>query len=102
MLLETGTYLDFTDRVLVVDCEEEEQIRRTARRSGVSEQAARAIMAAQLPRAKRLAGADDVLSNSGSIEDLKSRVAALHAKYLAAAARAGPWGAGGRPTGQAR
>ena len=84
LLLETGTYLDFTDRVLVVDCAEEEQVRRTAQRSGVTEEAARAIMAAQLPRAQRLARADDVLSNTGSIEELRSQVAALHARYLEA------------------
>ena len=82
LLLETGGYRDLTDRVLVVDCAEEEQLRRTAQRSGVGEDAARAIMAAQLPRAERLARADDVLSNSGSIEDLRRDAARLHARYL--------------------
>ena len=72
LLLETGTYLDFTDRVLVVDCAEEEQVRRTSQRSGVTVEAARAIMAAQLPRAERIARADDVLSNTGGIEELRA------------------------------
>ena len=82
LLLETGAYHDLTDRVLVVDCTEEEQLRRTTQRSGVTGDAARAIMAAQLPRAERLTRADDVLSNAGSIEDLRRNVARLHAKYL--------------------
>jgi dephospho-CoA kinase len=82
LLLETGGYRDLTDRVLVVDCAEEQQLRRTAQRSGVGEDAARAIMAAQLPRAERLARADDVLSNAGSIEDLRRDAARLHARYL--------------------
>lgn len=89
LLLETGTYLDFTDRVLVVDCAEEEQVRRTAQRSGVTVEAARAIMAAQLPRAERIARADDVLSNTGGIEALRARVAELHATYLGLASGRG-------------
>ena len=82
LLLETGGYRDLTDRVLVVDCAEEQQLKRTAQRSGVGEEAARAIMAAQLARAERLARADDVLSNGGSIEDLRRDAARLHARYL--------------------
>ena len=82
LLLETGAYAELTDRVLVVDCAEEEQLRRVAQRSGVTADAARAIMAAQLPRAERLARADDVLSNAGSVEDLRRQVSVLHAKYL--------------------
>jgi dephospho-CoA kinase len=88
LLLETGAYRDLTDRVLVVDCAEDEQLRRTAQRSGVGEDAARAIMAAQLPRAERIARADDVLSNTGTIEDLRRDVAGLHARYLALARQA--------------
>jgi len=68
--------------VLVVDCPEEEQVRRAAQRSGLTDEDVRAIMAAQLPRAERLARADDVLENTGSIARLRAQVARLHAKYL--------------------
>ena len=45
-------------------------------------------MAAQLPRAERLARADDVLSNDGGIEDAaRARSPQLHAKYLGLARR---------------
>ena len=82
LLFETGAYADLLQRVLVVDCEESEQVRRASARSGMSEQDVRAIMAAQLPRAERLKRADDVLLNDGSVEALRPRVASLHARYL--------------------
>ena len=53
------------DRVLVVDCPEDEQIRRVVARSGLTPAEVRAIMATQLDRGARLRDADDVLDNSG-------------------------------------
>ena len=44
------------------------------------------MLDAQAPRAVRLAAADDVIRNEGSIEELAPQVAALHARYLALAA----------------
>lgn len=82
LLFETGAYRDLLQRVLVVDCEENEQVRRASARSELSEREVRAIMAAQLPRAERLKRADDVLVNDGSIEALRPQVARLHARYL--------------------
>ena len=90
LLLETGAYRDLTDRVLVVDSAEERQIQRTSQRSALTAADVRAIMAAQLPRAERLARADDVLSNDGSMEELRRQVGELHAKYLALAGHASP------------
>lgn len=71
------------DRVLVVDCPESLQIARVAARSGLSEHEIRRILAAQASRAQRLAAADDVVDNSGDLEALLPRVAALHARYAA-------------------
>jgi dephospho-CoA kinase len=88
LLFETGVCLDLLQRVLVVDCEESEQVRRASARSGLSAQEVRAIMATQLPRAERLKRADDVLVNDGSIEALRSQVAGLHARYLELARKA--------------
>jgi dephospho-CoA kinase len=82
LLFETGACLDLVARVLVVDCEENEQVRRVAARSGMAADEIRRIMAAQLPRAERLNRADDVLDNSGGLEALRDPVARLHAKYL--------------------
>lgn len=88
LLFETGAYRDLLQRVLVVDCEESEQVRRASARSGLSAQEVRAIMATQLPRAERLKRADDVLVNDASIDVLRPRVARLHARYLDLAGKA--------------
>jgi dephospho-CoA kinase len=69
------------DRVLVVDCPEEEQVRRVVARSGLSPGEVRAIMAVQLPRADRLARADDVLDNAGAAEAIGPQVSALDRRY---------------------
>jgi dephospho-CoA kinase len=85
LLVESGRYRERVARVLVVDCSEEAQIERTRRRSGLSASAVRAIVATQAPREARLAAADDVISNSGTIAALHKQVLALHQKYLALA-----------------
>jgi dephospho-CoA kinase len=82
LLLETGACAELVQRVLVVDCEEAEQVRRTMARSGLSAGEVREIMATQLPRAERLRRADDVLANDGDLPALQRRVARLHAQYL--------------------
>jgi dephospho-CoA kinase len=89
LLLETGGYRDLIRRVLVVDCDESLQISRTMQRSNLTEEAVRAIMAAQLPRPQRLAGADDVINNSGDISQLRDQVVQLHQDYLSRAADGG-------------
>jgi dephospho-CoA kinase len=86
LLLETGGYPDLVRRVLVIDCEESQQISRTMQRSALTEEAVRGIMAAQLPRKQRLAGAHDVLLNDGDLSRLRSQIDSLHDRYLALAA----------------
>jgi len=85
LLLETGAYADLVSRVLVVDCDEQQQIARTMARSGLGEDEVRSIMKAQLARRERLQRADDVLHNDGDIEALRTQVEALHERYLAVA-----------------
>jgi dephospho-CoA kinase len=81
LLVESGDYRRRVDRVLVVDCPEEQQVARVRER-GLSDREARAILAAQAPRAERLAAADDVIDNGGTRDALLKQVAALHEKYL--------------------
>ncbi|MCC5855781.1 MAG: dephospho-CoA kinase [Idiomarina sp.] len=73
------------DRVLVVDVPEATQISRTQARDQVSAEQIQAIIAAQLPREERLKGADDVIDNQGSLDDLDKEIDRLHQKYLALA-----------------
>jgi dephospho-CoA kinase len=82
LLVETGGPRNRVDRVLVVDCSEELQLRRLQARDGSTEQQARSILAAQTSRAARLAIADDVIVNDGEIGPLRDQVADLHARYL--------------------
>jgi dephospho-CoA kinase len=42
----------------------------------------RSILRSQASRAERLAAADDVIDNGGTLEALRNQVAALHEKYL--------------------
>jgi dephospho-CoA kinase len=73
LLVETGMTQDF-DIVLVVDAPDDERIARLAESRGMSAEDARARMAAQATRDDRLAAADFVLDNSGSLEDLIEHV----------------------------
>jgi dephospho-CoA kinase len=87
LLVESGAPRDRCDRVLVVDCPEEEQIRRVTVRSGLPRAEVEAIIATQASRADRLAAADDVLDNSGDPALIGPQVEALHRRYLDLAAR---------------
>jgi dephospho-CoA kinase len=82
LLVESPDYRSRVDRVLVVDAPEEIQVERVRSRSGLSEAEVRAIVAAQATRAQRLAAADDVIQNRGTIDALREQVAALHRQYL--------------------
>jgi dephospho-CoA kinase len=85
LLLETGGYSETIRRILVVDCNEQDQVARTIARTGLDERTARAIIATQLSRKKRLQQADDVIANDADLSHLRRQVAALHSKYLALA-----------------
>lgn len=89
LLLERGGTAALVDRVLVVDCPEDEQVRRVVRRSGLAPEAVRAIMSTQLPRAARLARADDVLDNAGPHEAIAGAVGDLDRAYRDLAAASG-------------
>ena len=81
LLLETG-FEALVDRILVVDCPRDMQLERVMRRDAVSRQSAESVLGAQLDRAARLDAADDVIDNSGTLEQTRTQVAALHARYL--------------------
>lgn len=82
LFFETDAYRDLVDRILVVDCDENQQISRTMSRSKLSAEEVRAIMSHQAPRAERIKQADDILSNRGNHTDLENHVQELHQHYL--------------------
>ncbi|MEM6580343.1 MAG: dephospho-CoA kinase [Pseudomonadota bacterium] len=81
LLLETNQR-DMVDTVVVVDVPETLQVERAARRDTNSEGQIRRIMAAQMPRQKRLELADTIIDNSGSLETLDAEVEKLHQQFL--------------------
>ena len=82
LLLESGRWADAVKRVLVVDVTEDEQINRLVYDRHMSEEQARAIIDAQISRSKRVAAADDLIDNSGTLEELEEKVKGLHQFYL--------------------
>ncbi len=81
-LLTEGGRRDHVDRVLLVDVPEELQIQRLMMRDGVTHEQAQASLNSQATRAERLALADDIVRNTGRVDDLRARVVELHDDYL--------------------
>lgn len=82
LLVESGTYRERCDRIVVVDCPESLQIERVMARNGMSVDEVKAIMAAQATRQQRLAVANDVVVNDADQAKLHAQVGALHRMYL--------------------
>ena len=83
LLFETNDYNHLIQHILVIDCDEQQQLLRTMERSNLSEQKVRSIMATQVARETRIQKADDVILNNQDIEYLKAQILLLHHKYLA-------------------
>ena len=91
LLIESGDLTRY-QRILVIDCPEATQLARLRQRDGSSLEVAQAMLAAQSPRAARLARADDVIRNEGDLATLSAQVKVLHEQYLklAESSAAGP------------
>lgn len=85
-LLTEGGRRDHVDRVLLVDVPEAVQVERLISRDGVTHEQAQAALSAQASRAARLAWADDLVANTGRIDDLRTRIVQLDALYRRLAA----------------
>lgn len=82
LLVETGTYVDVLNRILVVDCPETLQIERVMARNALSREEVAAILAVQSDRVQRVKMAQDVILNTQPLGALRTRVAELHRHYL--------------------
>jgi dephospho-CoA kinase len=92
LLVETGQ-ADRFELLLVVDVPPDVQLERLTGARGMADEEARARIASQASRADRLAAADIVVDNSGTLEDLDRRVDEIWAE-LAERAGHGPDTAG--------
>ncbi|MEO7428249.1 MAG: dephospho-CoA kinase [Acidimicrobiales bacterium] len=81
LLVESGR--DDMAALVVVDVDPEIAVGRLVEQRGMSEDDARARMARQASRAERLAKADVVIDNSGSLADLERAVTAAWSTILA-------------------
>lgn len=88
LLAEVGgrSAYPWLQRILVVDVPVQTQRERLTRRDGIDASLADRMIAAQASREQRLAIADDILVNTGNLDDLQQHVAALDARYRALAA----------------
>lgn len=82
LLAETGQAGTF-DAVVVVDVPVETQVERMVRLRGMTEAEAKARIAAQATREQRLAVATHVIDNTGTVEDLRDRVAEVFGELAA-------------------
>lgn len=82
LLVESGNWKQRVDRILVVDCDEETQIKRVMSRNQLSREQVVAIMRNQASRQARLAAADDVIVNNGDLKNISEEVLRLHELYL--------------------
>ncbi len=67
---------------MVVDVPEATQLERASRRDANSEEQIRRIMAAQMPREKRVELADIIIDNSQPLAELDAIVEELHKEFL--------------------
>lgn len=81
LLVESPRYQSLVDRIAVVDCPEDVQIRRAMTRSSLDETTVRGIMATQATRNQRLRLADDIIDNSGTLPELANQIRLLAGQY---------------------
>jgi len=82
LLIESGSWIKLIDYLVVVDCPEETQIQRVMHRNNMSRLDVENILKAQTSRTPRLAAANTVIENQGSMDELKLEVLKLHQKLL--------------------
>lgn len=90
LILEAGVK-DHFDRIMVVTCKPEQKVARFAKRTGLSEDAARADVErrnkAQIPDAEKARRADFVIDNSGSVEETRHQVQRIYSELKVLAKR---------------
>jgi dephospho-CoA kinase len=91
LMIEVGTYKNY-DRVIVVLCSAQEQLRRLQVRSGLSEDEARARIESQMPLQEKARYADYLIDTSGTFEQTRTQVQSVSSTLRELAA-----GSSGRP-----
>ena len=82
LLVENGSH-SMMGELVVVAVDEATQLARVKARDGLDDDAARARIASQLPLSDKVAVADYVIRNDGSLEETRARVEEVHRALLA-------------------
>jgi len=82
LLFESDRYLKIINLSLVIDSPPEIQIARASKRDALSEADIQKIIDVQMPRAQRNSLADDIISNEGTIDELREKIKQIHDKYI--------------------
>ena len=81
LIFETSSSENY-DRILVIDCDTETQIKRSMKRDKQSNNEIQKIINSQASRDQRLSIADDVILNISSLTCLKQEIFKIHNKYM--------------------
>ena len=81
LIFETNSMNQY-QRILVVDCDEEIQISRAAKRDNSSKEDIKKILNSQATREERLSIANEVILNNSSIKSLQMEVLRVHQIYM--------------------
>ena len=81
LLAEQPVFQSILQHILVIDCSEETQIRRTIERSGLSRDMIKGILTVQASRQQRRRIADDIISNEAGLSELAAAVKRQHLIY---------------------
>ena len=73
---------NFYEKIIVIDCDEQEQIERASKRDGKSKENILSIIKTQASRNERNSIADFIILNDSSIEDLRLKVIQIHQNLL--------------------
>ncbi len=86
LLFESNTFIKLVDRILVVDCPENEQVKRVMLRNNLTSNEVELIMNSQVSRLSRIIKADDLIKNYNCLpEDLTDEIVELHTLYVSLA-----------------
>jgi dephospho-CoA kinase len=77
LMIEVGTYRNY-DKLIVVFCSPEEQLRRLQERSGLTSEQARARVQSQMPIEEKIKYADYLVNTTGTIEETWQQVELIH------------------------
>ena len=81
LIYETNSQ-DFYDKIVVIDCKEENQINRASKRDNKTKDDIINIIKNQASSHERISIADEIIKNDSSLDDLKKQVIKVHQKLL--------------------